>query len=120
MVLENYQITVVLLTVQSSLEELLRTIISVAPSLNYHVPQFMSPHRLFLPERTAFQGKGGRLLERITKRIEELRGALQYCYSSTRVHFSTYHFVYGDDGLVSLKSGDLQKAGVHIAELPSS
>ena len=45
-------------TVQSSLETL-RTIKALLPSPNYHLPQFMSPHRLALPERTAFQGKGG-------------------------------------------------------------
>ena len=41
------------LTVQSSIEALLRMIKALLPSPNYHLLQFMSPHRLSLPERTA-------------------------------------------------------------------
>ena len=38
----------------------------------------MSPHRHDLSERAAFQGKGGKLLERFTKRIGGLHDMLQY------------------------------------------
>ena len=114
------KITIVLysLTVQFSLGEFLRTIISVA-SPNYHLPQFMSPHRLALSERTAFRGKGERLLERFAKRIEGSNGTLQYYlqqHTSTLFNIPYYN---GNRGSF-LKSEDLQTAGVLFAELASS
>ena len=48
---------------------------ALLPYPNYHLPQFTSPHKL---ERTAFPEKGGRLLERFTKRIQGSYGTLQY------------------------------------------
>ena len=51
---------------------------ALLPSPNYHLPQFTSPHKLALPERTAFQEKGGRLLERFTKHIQGSHDTLQY------------------------------------------
>ena len=94
MVLKNYGSTVYQFS-QDLWGTLLRKINALLPSPNYHLPQSTSPHKLALPERRAFQGKGGRLLERFTKRIQGSHGTLQHYIQQ---HTSTlFSIPYGED-----------------------
>ena len=84
--LKNYDSTVKTVTFSKAI--LRRTTISVANLRNYHLPRFMNPHRLALPERSVFQGKKGRILERFSKLIKQSRGVQTVL--ATAVHEYTF------------------------------